>query len=227
MKQLVYGIATRNWAGSAECVASWLATASEPYPEFRAENMHVPAAFQYIYENTTEPIIALIHDDLRILEQDWDKRILEQFDDPSVGLIGFGGGLGHFLPQAYVEPFHIPNMIRREFLSNLVDAERHGRRFTGECDVAVLDGIALFIRRSVLDRWGGWPVSKPYGYFLYSEALCCEVRRQGLRIRVVGISCEHLGGKTIALTQLTENYEEAHRALWEDSRDVLPYFVEE
>ncbi len=191
-----------------------------------APNMPIPQCFEVVYRGTTEPILAYIHDDVVIHERGWDQRVLREFDDPQVGLVGFAGGRGHFLPQAYQQPFHIPNMIRRDFISNMRDAEKHGKRFTGECDVAVLDGLALFVRRSVLDAWGGWPLDKPVSYFLYSENLCCEVRRQGMRIRLVGVDCTHLGGKSSG-TPLPYSYEEEHRYLWENSKDVLPCYVKD
>jgi GT2 family glycosyltransferase len=222
---MVLGIATRGWKDWQTCVSSWVTMASAEYPAYVVKDKTVLEAFQEIYENTQEPVIALCHDDTVNYEQDWDKRILRQFDDPQVGLAGVAGGLGHGLPQMYEQPFHIPNLIRREFLSNMRDAERHGHRFAGECDVAVLDGLALFVRRSVLDKWGGWPVAKPVSYFMYSENLCCEVRRQGLRIRLVGIDCLHLGGKSSG-TALPFGYEEEHRYFYEHNRDVMPYTVD-
>jgi hypothetical protein len=76
----------------------------------------------------------------------------------------------------------------------------------------------------VLDKWGGWPVGKTVDYFLYSENLCCEVRRQGLKIRLVGIDVTHLGGKSSG-TPLPYSYEAEHRALWENNKDCLPYYV--
>jgi len=62
---------------------------------------------------------------------------------------------------------------------------------------------------------------------MYSEWLCCEARRQGYRIRLVGVDCLHLGGKTATLVQLKDDYQEAHRYFYENNRDVLPYNVEE
>jgi hypothetical protein len=223
---MVYGVATREWDGWKKCVNSWLTHASRPYPFRVVSNRSVLEAFQEIYESTTEPIISLCHDDLEIYEYNWDRRVLNEFNDPSVGLVGFAGGLGHGLPQMYKEPFHIPNLIRRDFISNMGDAEKHGYRFVGETDVAVLDGLALFVRRSVLDRWEcGWPVNNPIGYFMYSENLCCEVRRQGLRIRLVGVDCLHLGGKSSSGAPLPHSYEEEHKYFWDTNRDVMPYYV--
>lgn len=224
MSQMVYGIATRHWEGWRGCVNSWEDMASVSHPYILAENMPIPLGFDMIYRSTTEPIIAYLHDDLVIHEFGWDDRVLARFTDPKVGLVGFAGALGHGQPHLYKRPFHIPNLVRRRFISNLRDAERHGARYKGEADVAVLDGMALFVRRSVLDRWGGWPLDKQVGYFMYSENLCCEVRRQGLRIRLVGVDCEHLGGKSSG-TALPYSYEDEHRYFFENNRDVMPYEV--
>ena len=78
---------------------------------------------------------------------------------------------------------------------------------------------------SFLDHVGGWPVGKPYGYFMYSEWLCCEARRQGFRIRIVGVECEHFGGKSSGFIAPTENYALAHSYFYEHNRDVMPYLV--
>ena len=224
MNKMVYGVATREWEYWKECVSSFHIHASKEYPHYFVKGESVLEAFQQIYESTAEPIIAYIHDDVTCYEKDWNLRILKEFEDPAVGLVGVAGGLGHGLPQMYKEPFYIPNLIRRDFISNMRDAEKHGHRFTGETDVAVLDGLALFVRRSVLDKWGGWPVDKPVSYFMYSENLCCEVRRQGLRIRLVGIDCLHLGGKSSG-SPLPHSYEEEHRYFYDNNKDCLPYYV--
>lgn len=221
---MVYAIATREWAGWRKCVNNWEENACISHPYIIVRNLPIPIGFQAMYMGTTEPIIAYIHDDLMIHEFGWDDRVLRQFEDPSVGLVGFAGALGHGEPKMYQEPFRIQNLVRRGFRSNLRDAERHGGRITGEIDVSVLDGLALFVRRSVLDACGGWPVNKPVGYFLYAEWLCCEVRRQGLRIRMVGVDCEHLGGKSSG-APLPYTYEQEHEYFYEANKDVMPAWV--
>lgn len=224
MSQLVYAVCTRYWPGWRDCVVSWDSNASESHPYILIPNQPIPYCFELAYRGTSEPIIAMIHDDLVISEQGWDKRVLAEFEDPTVGLVGLAGALGHGNPKMYEEEFKIPNLVRRGFRSNLKDAERHGGRITGAIDVSVLDGLALFVRRSVLDTWGGWPVTEKVGYFMYAEGLCCEVRRQGLRIRMVGVACDHLGGKSSG-TPLPHSYEEEHRYFYEHNRDVMPAAV--
>jgi hypothetical protein len=227
MSDLVYCIATRGWEGWTDCVHTWLRTANDHHAIYVVSDRDVMPSFQDAYESTKAPVLAYIHDDLEIYEKGWDHRVLRQFLDGSVGLVGIAGALGHCSPSLYTTEYRIPNLARQSFLSNLRDAERHGARFVGETDVAVVDGMALFVRRDILDRWGGWPVDKPYGYWLYSEALCCETRRQGYRIRLVGIDALHLGGKSSGHIAASPTYEEAHRYLYENNRDMLPYRVPE
>jgi GT2 family glycosyltransferase len=225
MGEMVYGIATRGWNGFVDCVMTWHNTASKEYPDCVALDMNVLEAYQYIFERTTEPILALIHDDCKILEQDWDLRVLKQFEDPQVGLVGFGGALRLGHPEIYKIPYELPQLARYDFQSNMRNAEAHGRRFSGECDVATIDGFAMFVRRSVLEKAGGWPLGTPCGYFNYDNWLACEVRRQGLRTRLVGVECDHLGGKTASMVHVTDSHAEAHVWLYETCRDVLPMGV--
>ena len=228
--QIGFAIATREWEGWRKCVDSWSQTCTYgwgPYDGYGVRNNGVLEAYQWAFEKSHEPILAFIHDDVMIHEHEWDRRVLKEFEDPAVGLVGFGGALGHGTPDLYEVPYHLPNLARQHFMSNMRNAETHGARLTGECDVAVLDGFALFVRRSILEKAGGWPVDKPYGYWMYSEWLCCEARRQGYRIRLVGVDCEHLGGKSSGHIPTWPSYEEAHRYFYDNNKDVMPYRVEE
>lgn len=225
VNDIVLAIATRRWEGWIKCVNSWYRTAVYPCSSRIIYDMNVVQAYQQAYETTTQPIIAMIHDDVEISELGWDERVMRQFDDPKVGLVGFAGALGHGRPEMYTAPFDIANMVRLHFMSNMRTAEQHGHRFTGECDAAVLDGLALIVRRSVLDKCGGWPVAAPYGFWMYGEWLCCETRRQGYKIRLVGVACDHLGGKTSSMSNVQDDYYLAHHYFWEHNADVMPYEV--
>ena len=227
MTSMCYCIATREWDGWLKCVRSWTCHASQPHYVSLVKGHDVLDAFQLSYLRTGQEILAHIHDDLVIHEKNWDERILRQFDDPVVGVVGVAGALGHGTPNLYTVPYHLPNLARQHFMSNMRDAEKHGARFTGERDVAILDGMALFVRRPILDKVGGWPLDKPVGYWLYSEWLCCEARRQGYRIRLVGIDVEHLGGKSSGHISPKISYADAHKWLYDNNRDMLPYRVPE
>ena len=224
---LVLGFATWQWDGWQQCVNGWNQNAMFPRRTTIEYERRVVDAYQAIYERTKEGVIAYIHDDLICLEQDWDYRVMHEFLDPKVGVVGLAGGTMHGSADLYNPPFIISKLARGGFMSNLREAEIHGKRFTGECNVAVLDGIALFVRREVLRATGGWPVNTPIDYFLYSEWICCMARRLGYKIRMVGVKCDHLGGRSTGLNQTAKfDYEGEHRWLWENFKDVLPVEVQ-
>ena len=159
---------------------------------------------------------------------EYERRVVDAYqaiyEKTKEGVIG---GTMHGSADLYNPPFIISKLARGGFMSNLREAEIHGKRFTGECNVAVLDGIALFVRREVLRATGGWPVNTPIDYFLYSEWICCMARRLGYKIRMVGVKCDHLGGRSTGLNQTAKfDYEGEHRWLWENFKDVLPVEVQ-
>lgn len=183
----------------------------------------------YNYLLSEHEILAYVHDDVLFTEPAdgiW-KRVLAEFDDPTVGVVGFGGALVHGSPDLYRTPFRVNQLGRSLYRSNTEDAEVHGERFTGECDVATLDGFCLVVRRDVLERSGGWPVDTPVNYLCYDYWLTCVAHRLGYRVRLVGARCLHLGGRTaVALKRIPPDgagHYEAHKWLWKEFADVLPF----
>ncbi len=189
-------------------------------------------AYQDGFERAKQfDILAFLHDDLIIHDKNWMERVLSEFEDPKVGLVGMGGATRHGSPSLYHEPYDYHQLGRSNFLSNMDDAENHGKRFTGACDVAVLDGFALIVRREVLERANGWPLNTPINYIAYDYWLCCMTRRLGYRIRLVGCAVNHLGGRTYVKLGIGdkpdhwEKYLAAHRYIFDEFKDVLPYEV--
>lgn len=202
------------------CIATW------GLPPFMVDGANgVLPAYQQGLEQSTSDILAYIHDDVRINEP-WNRAMIE-FSDPTVGLVGFGGALQHGTNDLYKVPYHYTQLGRGTYLSNTEDAEVHGQRFTRACDVAVLDGFCLIVRRDILLKAGGWPLNTPIGYSLYDYWLSCETHRQGYRIRLVGVDCYHLGGQTAVKLQKAagegDSHEQAHRWIYDNYRDVLPW----
>jgi hypothetical protein len=225
MSAMVLGIATRRWPGWSHCVQSWVETAEGLHQHCIVPDRDVLVAYQQCVRMSEEPICGFIHDDVMIYEKGWDTRVLNCFRDTGVGLAGFGGALGHGTPNLYTGPYRVRNLARQHFMSNMRSAEKHGSRFAGECDVAVLDAFAVFVRRSILEKWGGFPIGKPVGYYMWCENLCCETRRQGHRIRLVGVDCEHIGGRTSSSYPVKDDYDAEHRYFYQNNRDVMPYRV--
>lgn len=180
-------------------------------------------------------ILAYLHDDLLITEKGWDARVLHEFEDPTVAVVGFGGakGLGH--EDLYKISFHTSQLARHDFISNLDDAEHHGSRLTGVEDCAFLDSYSLFIRRSLLVETGGWPVERYAPSHLMDAWISLSALTHGYRCRVVGVAHKHFSGgagpdyhKWAATTKWGSDaamHTENHKVIAEEFRGFLPYEV--
>ena len=171
---------------------------------------------------------AFFHDDLIIHDAAWVSRVWEEFRDHRVGLVGFGGALQHGSPDIYQTPYDYHQLGRSHYLSNMTDAEVHGKRFTGSCRVAVLDGFALIYRRAFLEKMGGFPLNTSISYVGYDYHSCLMAHRLGYHIRVVGCAVTHYGGRTfvkLGLGQGPEHWQQfldAHFYLYSCFKDILP-----
>lgn len=196
-------------------------------------NLGVVGSLQRGYELTTAPIIAYFHNDVEVHEP-WVGRVLAEFDDPSVGVVGFLGALRHGHPDLYKRPYNLVQLARFGVLSNMDDAEVHGARFTGSTDVATLDGFCLVVRRLVLDRAGGWPVDWP-SHHTYDYWITAMAHRLGFRVRLVGVRCLHRGGITATSAAYQDwatrtkwgsdvnMHIQGHRMFYDRFRDVMPW----
>lgn len=199
-------------------------------------------AYQQGYLKTADyDLLAYLHDDTIIMPESewsdekpvrpmlsmaWHYRVMRQFIDPQVGVVGFGGARGHGSPGLYRDPYDYRQLARQGFMSNMVDAENHGERFTGDRDVAVLDGFALVVRRELLNRVGGWPLGTPIGYLMYDAWICLMARRHGYSVRLCGVPVQHLGGQTYVKKKIGEQpghwerYLAAHEYIYDEFRDL-------
>lgn len=158
-------------------------------------------------------IIACLHDDLEIHGYEVGNQILDVFEEvPTCGLLGFGGGRGLGDSQLYNSPFDPMQLARKDFISNLVDAEAHGRRVLVPTRVACLDGFSQIGRAAFWagDRRGtdedeasapdqnlfaqmtSWGVI----HHFYDSMLGCFAKRLGWEVWMLPIRCRHLGGQT-------------------------------
>jgi hypothetical protein len=234
MNRLAVVIATVFQPSWYACARTWADQSLDPFTRRVIKGKPLLEAYQEGLETTVEPILGYCHDDVVVEERGWDRRMLAEFDDPEVGLVGFAGGHGLGDLDIYKKPYRLIQLARRGMRSNMRDAEQHGQRFAGECDVASLDGFAMFVRRQLLMESGGrkhyqgWPLGTPIGYFMYDAWLSCEAKRQGWRTRLVGVACQHLNGKSTGLgpQKLGQaEFEAAHRYIYDTCRDVLPLEV--
>lgn len=186
---------------------------------------------QRFYGNNQSDIHGYIHSDLLIHESGWDQRVLTEFDDPTVGVVGFVGAKRLGYEDIYKIPYSHTQLARYDVISNLTDAEVHGLRSTANHDVAVLDSCAVFVRRSLLSRAGGWPVDTyPNNAHCSDLWICLMAARLGYRIRIAGVGCTHRsGGKGEVGSKWLEqhgtdiaHHRRAHELIYDQFRDILP-----
>lgn len=192
--------------------------------------------YERAYRQTIEPtILAYMHDDVTIHDEEWKNRIEAEFADPKVAIVGMGGALGMGTPEIYKRPYEIWQLQRIDYYSNQTDWQVHGKLETGARDVAVVDGFFMAVRRSFLDEIGGWSWMQTR-FHCYDLALCLMVHRRGWKVRMVGVNCTHHGGKTSTSAEYKEwleaqgtnqadDHSVPHKWLYDEFRDVLPLRV--
>lgn len=181
------------------------------------EILGVVPAFQIGVKRALEDghdLIACLHDDLEISEPGWDQRVRQLFTTcPRAGLAGFGGGKGLGSDNIYKVPYDPMQLARQDFISNMRDAERHGRRVTAPEPVACLDGFSQIGRR---EYWRGQNASYPQAgtdslaggnlyhileladvvHHAYDAWLGAMAHQLGWEVWFLPVACHHHGGLT-------------------------------
>lgn len=159
------------------------------FPDHRlishSENIGVLASMQEAYKESKGDVIAILHNDVYVLDEGWDLDVMQEFEkDPKLGLAGFLGakGIG-------------ANGGRMYTMSNLVEAEIHGERIQGVKDCIGFDGLSLICRRAMLDSVGGFDQGYTYHHF-YDRDISMASWNAGWRNSVIGIYCHHRSGIT-------------------------------
>ena len=158
-------------------------------------------------------IIACLHDDLLIEQERWDTVVRHAFTTPVIGLVGFGGGTGLGAHDLYQTPYHPMQLARQDFVSNMRDAESHGRRSDCWERVACLDGFSQIGRAeywlgmaqdavgtrdnfapadNLFARMQSWGVT----HHFYDGMLGCFAKRLGWEVWMLPVACHHYGGQT-------------------------------
>lgn len=182
-------------------------------------------------------LLAFIHDDVEIHDQDWKEQIEDFFAaHPECGMVGFGGALGLGTRDLYKRPYDYKQLARIHFISNLTDAEEHGHRSTAPYKVVVLDGFSQIISRVAYKDVGGWYAVKKLGitFHMYDAAMACLLAEKGWSVWMLPISCTHHGGRTSCSKEYDqwlhsqgingdqEVHEKAHRIIYDRFRNILP-----
>lgn len=222
-----------------------------PVPAFK---LGVDLALQI---TAPDGVIACLHDDLLIEEENWGAKVMAFFNQhPEVGLVGFGGGRGLGSDDIYQAPYSPMQLARQDFVSNMRDAEAHGRRVTVPTRVACLDGfsqigrVAFWRGRSARvdlgrpDQPSLWLLEQQgVVHHAYDAFLGAHANNRGWQVYMLPIACHHYGGQTAvgdagyaewAKRQTGEHqggdaqfWQESHRIVYDLLRGVLPIRIED
>lgn len=181
------------------------------------------------------------HDDMEVYEP-WTEYLDIIFTArPEVGLIGLHGAKGLGSDDIYRTRYQLNQLARFDPLSNLVDAETHGRRTTVPQEVATVDGFFMAVRTEAYRAVGGWEACLKDGipYHMYDHWMAMALREKGYKTYLAPVSCKHWGGGTEV--KMSKEYEEwaiengfesasdvhtkGHLAFYERFRGQLPIRV--
>lgn len=243
MTQLIVLSATLDKKLTEKFWYSWAKLAKQPLQmDFVEGIMGVVPAFltgldrlkmQYPIEN---PIVACFHDDLKLYEFGWDEKVIDAFESaPLIGLAGFGGATGLGTDNIYASPYEPMQLARLGFMSNMRDAESHGRRELESRRVACFDGFSQIGRLDNLYKWFYEISILGIKHHFYDSMLGALSHRDGYTNWYLPIACNHAGGVTAvgnvdyqawAKTQKEKGdqgfWEESHKIGYEYLKGILP-----
>lgn len=156
--------------------------------ERNPENTGNWALFGQALELAGDPI-AVLHSDLLVWEDFWDRRVAAAFAaDRRLGLLGFVGAKK--ILRGGGRSVVMVNFQGRLGLSHGRD---HGFVLPTLESAACVDGCAMVFRREFLAA--AWDPDWPPHHF-YDKELSCRALASGWRVAFLGVACDHMGGET-------------------------------
>lgn len=202
------------------------------YYDQMEDNLGMIKSMQHAYEKEREDknrVLAFVHNDLYIYQLGWDNLVKEFMRD-DIGILGFFGGEHCGLGGGRLYNW-----------SNMLDAESHGGRNTGEHkEVAVLDGMTLMTNIKMLDVKDGFDLDYDVHHF-YDADICLESLDRGFKNYSLNFPVHHQGGLTACRGDFQEwankyvGHDGGEQVIYSKNRDLferkwnarLPYHVTE
>jgi GT2 family glycosyltransferase len=189
-------------------------------------------------KDLTTDILVFCHDDIEVYE-DWAMAITTIFDYvPGCGLVGFHGAKGLGSEDIYRTRYQLSQLARYNPMSNMVDAEQHGKYVTIPVEVATIDGFFMAVRRETYEAVGGWEacLRDKIVFHMYDSWMAMAAREHGYRTFMAPVNCRHQGGATeVGMTAEyekwaiengfkdgTDVHTQGHLAFYERFRGQLP-----
>lgn len=150
------------------------------------DNIGMVQTMQQGYKKSTGDILAYFHSDVFLYENGWDAKVMKYFEKmPDLGLVGFFGQRGMHGRAG-----------REDCMSNMLEAEIHGRRMTAEYEyVIATDGFSIICRRQMLDKGNGFDQDYEY-HHVYDKNIGMDCWDRGYKAICVNMSCHHWSGKS-------------------------------
>lgn len=184
------------------------------------KNIGVYPCFLQGMIGATGDIVAFLHSDVVIWEDNWNSRVVQSFiDNPKLGLLGFigsdeidssgGRGLGT------MSNFQGFTLRSSEGVWTGSSASVHGKVMSDYRNAAVVDGCVMIIRRDAWNTIGNRPFF-PMHHF-YDRLISTQMLESDFQVGVLGIAFDHFSGQTVNQEQ---KYHDDAR-LWLQSRGAL------
>jgi hypothetical protein len=143
-------------------------------------------------------ILVFCHDDIEVYE-DWGIPIATIFEArEDIGLVGFHGAKGLGSEDIYRTRYQLNQLARYNPMSNMINAEEHGKRVTLPCEVATIDGFFMAVRTKAYYEVGGWEacLKDKIVFHMYDSWMALAVREHGYKTFLAPVNCRHSGGAT-------------------------------
>lgn len=159
------------------------------------ENVGMVNTYNQIFAAVETDLVAVLHNDVFIYENGWDKRVINAFETiDNLGTIGLFGSAGCGPIGERLQDTEFPGQMAG--LSNLLEAERHGIRLTQNyLPAAILDGFAMIFTLDMIKQAGGLDPHYQF-HHLYDRDLPLTALSLGYQNIILNIPCHHYSGTT-------------------------------
>ena len=172
--------------GSTDGTEEFFRSFPEPFPlrhHRQPSNRGLIQALNLGWRLAEGEFVCFIHNDTEMLDPRWLEKLIAACEGEAVGLVGLYGAKRLRRDGRYVGRTIVHSLDEAPTLT------------TSTTEVAVVDGACLFLRRTLLEKLGGF--DEAYGFFHgYDRDLSFQVRQAGYRCLVVNARYRHHGGGT-------------------------------
>ncbi len=142
-------------------------------------------------------ILCFMHDDILYHTKNWGEKVINHFQDKTIGLIGLLGT--HFMPSVpsywVMSPLYTENIVQntngvKEFIKNDYFFQN-----MNIVDAVACDGVCLYIRKELFNGITEFDEKSYHGFHFYDMDICMQINARNYRVCIVNdILIEHCSG---------------------------------